>query len=145
MSSRSIVWRVAQRCPPMRSRVPPRRRRNDRNCSPLRGMAGIDYQGLKNPQHELDKTIHIVIGNAHAAPVDIEPLKQGAPEELRSIGGDSSRESAGLAGGEQQTQITLMGQALQCVGNLLDYGLDRIVDVLEVIGEMVKKGTGLGD
>ena len=100
MSSRSIVWRVAQRCPPMRSRVPPSVAGTTATARPCGGTAWIDYQGLKNPQHKLDKTIHIVIGNAHAAPVDIEPLKQGAPEELRSIGGDSSRESAGLAGGE---------------------------------------------
>src|SRR5271156_6718092 len=50
------------------------------------GTAGIDYQGLKNSQHELDNAIHIVIGDAHAAPVDVEPLKQGAPERHRSIG-----------------------------------------------------------
>ncbi len=80
-----------------------------------------------------------------STPVNVEPLEQRPSEGQRHVGGNARGEGTGLARGQQQPDIRLVGKAFERVGDSLDDGLRRVVNRAHVFGQAIEKGPYLRD
>jgi hypothetical protein len=92
---------------------------------------GVDYEGLRDPEHELDQPIERVFVEAGRAPIQVVSLDDGSSDQERCIRGHAGGVGACASRRDQKAQVLLLGQRLQRVSDSLDDGLGRIMNSLK--------------